>query len=138
MTRLVPLVLSALLSTFTAGVDAKSKNDQVRLYEFIGDRCDEHPKGANIDIKRGECLNIDARSLKPRIDEKRSKWINEVNDGKVECALYVYEKPACEGGEHEEVLSLPEQIDKCYTSPTKYALNSVKFICDKSLKIDKR
>jgi hypothetical protein len=137
MTRLVPLLLSALLSTFTSGVDAKSKGDQVRVYQFTSDFCDGAPKGANVDIKRGECVNIAGRSIKPRVDEKRRKWIDQVNHGSVECALFIYETPNCEDGE-QSVMYLPKGIDDCYTSPSAYTLNSLKFVCDKTITVSQK
>ncbi|KAH7379420.1 hypothetical protein DE146DRAFT_682525 [Phaeosphaeria sp. MPI-PUGE-AT-0046c] len=77
MTLLVPLILGTLLSTLASGVDAKSKTDQIRVYQFISDDCDGSPHGANVDIKRNECVDLGSRSVKPRLDERRMKWIED-------------------------------------------------------------
>lgn len=128
MTRLVPLLLSALLSVFASGVDAKSKGDQIRMYQFTSDYCDGMPSGANIDVKRDECVEIDARSIRPRLDEKRKKWLSDVNNGATQCALIIWDGPGC-SGENEDLMDFPQEIEHCYTAATHKPIRSVKFYC---------
>jgi hypothetical protein len=129
MTRLVPLVLSVLLSAFVFGVDAKSKGDQIRVYQFTNDFCDGHPKGANIDAKRDHCVELDGRSIKPEIDEKRAKWLEGVNDGTLRCDLLLYEESGCPIDQHDVTLPLPVEMNLCQTSSSLYAFRSAKFTC---------
>ncbi|KAH3957081.1 hypothetical protein HBI23_132430 [Parastagonospora nodorum] len=130
MTRLTPILLSALLSALTTSVGAKSKGDQVRLYQWTSDKCNDMPKGGNIDVKRNECVNIEGRSFRPKIDTKRQKWLDEVNDGNLQCALVIFDQSNCpEQDQADSIMYLPHDIDECYTSPTTYSVGSVKFLC---------
>jgi hypothetical protein len=135
MVRLAPFVLSALLSALATSVDAKSKGDQIRAYQWTSDNCNDMPKGGNVDIKRNECVNIDARSFKPTIDQKRKKWLDDINKGHLQCALVVYDRPNCPNATHEadSMMLLPKEIDECYTTPDTYSIGSVKFFCAPSI-----
>ena len=132
MTLLLPLVLGTLLATLTSGVDAKSKSDQIRLYQFVTDNCNGAPLGANVDIKRDHCVSLDARSVKPRHDEKRDKWLDEVNDGHVNCWLVVYAQADCSSPDSAALvgMSLPNEIDDCYSTSSSDTIRSAKFFCD--------
>jgi hypothetical protein len=131
MTRLAPLILSVLLSGLFQSVDAKSTKSQIRLYQFTSDECDGHPKGSNVDVKEGNstCIDVDGRSFRPRLDEKRAKWLGELQEGNIECGLKLYNQPKCNNGDLEEMIALPDEIDMCYTSPTTKAIRSVQFVC---------
>jgi hypothetical protein len=133
MTRLVPLLLGALLSALASGVDAKSKGDQIRMYQFTSDYCDGMPDGANIDIKREECVNVNARSIKPMFDDKRRKWFDDIGNGATNCALIVWDGPGCTN-DNEAAIDFPENIGRCYTSATHMPIRSVKFTCDSTRK----
>lgn len=130
MTRLTPVVLGVLLSALTTSVNAKSKGDQIRLYQWISDKCNDMPKGGNIDVKRNECVNIEGRSFRPKIDTKRQKWLDEVNDGNLQCVLAIFDQANCpQQDQSDSMMFLPHDIDDCYTSPTTYSVGSVKFVC---------
>jgi hypothetical protein len=133
MTRLVLLLLGVLLSALASGVDAKSKGDQIRMYQFTSDYCDGMPDGANIDIKREECVNINARSIKPTSDKKREKWLSDINNGATSCALIVWDGPGCTK-DNEAFIEFPENVGKCYTSATHMPIRSVMFTCDSTRK----
>lgn len=126
MTRFVLPALSALLA-FAAKVDAKSREDQIRLYQFTADDCAVGPKGAQVDAKREACVQLDARSLKPAIDTKRKKWLDDMNDGDLQCALKLYENTNCDG-EAVELIMLPEGVTECHTSGSE-PIRSAKFHC---------
>ena len=132
MTLLVPLFLSSLLSTLPSSVNAKSKSDQIRLYQFVTDNCDGSPLGANVDIKLGHCVGLDARSVKPRVDEKRKKWVDDVNSGDLYCWLAIYDQAGCTGAASGSLASmlLPAEIDDCYTASSSDTIRSAKFVCD--------
>jgi hypothetical protein len=134
MARVVTIVLCALLALF-CGVHAKSKEDQIRLYQFVTDLCDGNPLGSNIDLKRNNCVNINARSIKPRIDEKRKKWVDDVNHGVVECGLYVYDVPNCPADQAVAMMTLPGEIDQCFTHGSPSTFRSVKFTCGQAIEI---
>jgi hypothetical protein len=130
MTRLAPFVLSALLSGLAISVDAKSKGDQIRVYQWTSDNCNDMPKGGNLDVKRNECVNIEGRSFRPRVDTKRKKWVDDVNDGDIQCVVAIYDAPDCPNTTlPDSMMLLPQEIDDCYTSPTGYAVGSVRFVC---------
>ncbi|CAO2651557.1 Nn.00g041270.m01.CDS01 [Neocucurbitaria sp. VM-36] len=133
MTRLVSFVLSALL-TLLAVVHAKSKGDQIRLYAFTSDYCYGPPAGSNVDIKRDECVDIHngARSVKPMIDPKRSKWLDDVNKGATFCEMITYQTVGCLAGQELNSNPLPEKLHQC-VHPGRpgepISLFSVKFQC---------
>jgi hypothetical protein len=129
MTRLAPLILSVLLSGLFHSVDAKSKLPQIRMYQFTSDRCDGHPKGSNVDVQLGNCADVDGRSFRPRLDEKRAGWLRQLNHDYNECGLKLYTQPKCNEDTLEDMMALPEEIDGCYTSPTTKAVRSVRFVC---------
>jgi hypothetical protein len=130
MTRLAPFVLGVLLSGLVHSVEAKSKSGQVRVYQFTSDECSGHPKGSNVDVKRDDCVSVDGRSFRPRVDKKRAGWVDQVNNsGDLQCGLYLYTQPQCYEDDLWDVMALPAEIDQCFTSPTGYAVRSVKFVC---------
>lgn len=136
MTRFVLPVLSALLA-FANNVDAKSKEDQILLYQFTANECAVGPKGTEINVKREACVKLDARSLKPAIDPKRMKWLDEVNSGEVQCALQVYENTNCVGEPKFNIL-LPESVTKCYDSDPTEPIRSAKLHCAPNMFIEEK
>src|SRR4051812_18704347 len=96
MTRIVLPILGALLAAFSS-VDAKSKKDQIHLYQFEKGQCLEAPKGGNVDLERDQCTNLDARSVKAALNPTRTKWLDDVNNDHIECFLAVYSEPFCKG-----------------------------------------
>jgi hypothetical protein len=126
MANLILLLLTALLALFCS-VDAK--DDQIRLYQFASDNCDGNPVGGNLDLKQDACVNINARSFKPRIDDKRKKWVDDINHGAVECMLVVYSTPNCPTQDQLASMMLPEQIDRCVTHASPSTVRSAKFVC---------
>jgi hypothetical protein len=126
MANLILLLFSALLALLCS-VDAK--DDQIRLYQFASDVCDGNPLGGNLDLKQNECVNINARSFKPRIDDKRKKWVDDVNNGAIECMLVVYSTPNCPREDTLTSIMLPKEIDRCVTHSSPYTVRSAKFAC---------
>jgi hypothetical protein len=125
MANLVLLLFSALLALF-CGVQAE---DQIRLYQFAGDNCDGNPQLGNMDLKLGGCVNINARSFKPRLDTKRKDWFDDVNNGVHECQMIVYGTPNCHDKDAVDTIPIPARIDRCVTHSSPYTVRSAKFIC---------
>ncbi|KAF2027573.1 hypothetical protein EK21DRAFT_91366 [Setomelanomma holmii] len=136
MARQITLLLLSVLLAFLAfaGVDAKSKADQIRVYQFTGDHCVGAPKGANIDLKRNECVNVDARSVKAMLDPKRTKWLTDVNNGGHRCFLVGSHSIDCPDNDKDVVLQeIPHDMADCVNGGP-LPIRSVKFVCD--LKIE--
>jgi hypothetical protein len=118
MTRIILPILGGLLA-LVAGVDAKSKKDMVHLYQFTSDDCLDTPSGGNVDLERDECVKINARSLTLKIDSKRKKWLDEINQGKHMCAVTIYRDSGCMDDPKDNKvvthLLVPHEMDKCHT-----------------------
>tara|TARA_R110002003_G_scaffold40_13_gene2761 strand:- start:5280 stop:5813 length:534 start_codon:yes stop_codon:yes gene_type:complete len=130
MARRVSLLLSFLLAFLViVNVEAKSKADQIRAYQFTSDYCVGDPKGANVDLQRDHCVNVDARSVKPVVDAKRLKWLSDVNNGAHSCYLMSFDSPDCPDTQNVgvTVMELPPAFNKCVTSSQ--PIRSVKFVC---------
>lgn len=114
MTRLVLLVVGTFLALISI-VHAKSKEDQIRLYAFTSDYCYGPPVGANIDVKQGECHNFHygARSIRPTFNPKHSQWLNDVNNGGIQCELVTYKTLGCLEGQELEIDQLPAILSHC-------------------------
>ncbi|KAH7067830.1 hypothetical protein FB567DRAFT_585399, partial [Paraphoma chrysanthemicola] len=128
MARILTFLLALLASV---RVEAKSKADQIRAYQFDTDYCVGNPKGSNIDLPRDKCVNIaGGRSVKPVVDTKRVKWLNDVNNGAHTCYLMSFSDPDCPDTKEADrvgVLELPAGFDKCITKTL--PVRSAKFVC---------
>ena len=127
MTRIILPALGALLA-LVSNVDAKSKKDQVQLYQFTSDNCLDGPKGSNIELERDRCVDIDARSVKAMLDPKRQKWVGDVNNNLVDCGLVVYESPGCKQ-QIESPKLLPGGLGACVTKDGPKQIRSARFYC---------
>jgi hypothetical protein len=127
MANLILLLLGALLALF-CGVHAE---DQIRLYQFASDDCDSNPVLGNLDLKLGACVNIDARSFKPRLDTKRKDWFDNVNGGFQDCQMIVYGKHNCHNQDSIDMIPLPAKMDQCITHKSPYTVRSAMFHCGK-------
>ncbi|KAF2107150.1 hypothetical protein BDV96DRAFT_653999 [Lophiotrema nucula] len=129
----IALVLVALPFGHTEGIS--NKKWRVQVYDYSTPKCDAnplHPKG--IELRSGYCTNMDpARSvtihkhLKPGYGD----WLTEVNHGRLECGVKVYDSPDCPDETGYNVL-LPHTINQCAFINEPTIIRSAQFICDKS------
>jgi hypothetical protein len=136
MTRIILPIVNALLA-LASSANAKSKRDRIHLYQFTSDFCLDGPKGSNVDLERDRCVPLDGRSIKPMLDDTRTKWLDDVNAGKVQCALATYSAPGCTDQQEIEILTLPHAIQSCTTeSPT--PIRSAKFFCSEKIVVSEK
>jgi hypothetical protein len=128
MTLILPIVGGLL--ALTSSVDAKSKKDMVHLYEFMSDGCQGNPLGGNIDLVRDECVKINARSITLEIDSKRKTWLDDVNNGLIQCAVSVYRDSGCHKSKAVATLQVPDEMGQghCHTEE-ELPVSWAKFYC---------
>jgi hypothetical protein len=136
MTRLIVLLVGALLSPISQAkhLPKKIKGDSTHLYQWVSDYCDGTPYGynANLYMQRDKCVSLEARSVRPRFDAERKQWLQLVNTGTLQCKLLMWNNPGCVG-DYNAIMDVPEDFDKCYTTPEHFPKRSGKFTCGRNI-----
>jgi hypothetical protein len=136
MARLIVLLVAALLSPISHAkhLPKKIKGDSIHLYQWVSDYCDGTPYGynANLYMQRDKCVSLEARSVRPRFDAKRKQWLQLVNTGTLQCKLLMWNNPGCVG-DYNAIMDVPEDFDKCYTTPEHFPKRSAKFTCGRNI-----
>jgi hypothetical protein len=136
MSCLIVLLVAALLCAISHAKHGpeKIKGDSIHLYQWVSDYCDGTPYGynANLYMQRDKCISLEARSVRPRFDAKHKEWLQQVNTGTLQCKLLMWNNPGCMG-DYNAIMDVPEDFDKCYTTPEHFPKRSAKFACGRDI-----
>jgi hypothetical protein len=131
MTRILLPLIGTLLA-LVSSVDAKSKKSRIQLYQFNNYGCQYTPTDRNVDLEEGKCAKLEIStgrlSVKPMFDPTRGKWLDDINTGKRECVLSLYQAHSCTGTAQN--FTLPEQLQVCarLDNPERY-VEAARFSC---------
>jgi hypothetical protein len=113
-----------------SSVEAK---DKISVSQWVSRSCSGHLSGKQLDIKQGDCKNINAQSLALHTPGKYRHlkgWLERVNTGQDLCWATLYSQGGCHADDPgAQTLSVPLEFEKCWEFPE--SVRSIKFHCER-------